>query len=117
MIEKPGANQSVIRSCQVAINFHQAEIRRDPQFLEWTQIVGIPHAMAWLSERNVLDLDPDSDPLFGGVCEHCQEKVGDALELHHFPIPQRAGGRSTPDNLVLLCSECHTKVETWRQPR
>lgn len=42
-----------------------------------------------------------------GKCELCGSKRG--LELHHC-IPYSLGGEDTEDNLILVCSTCHSKL-------
>ena len=42
-----------------------------------------------------------------GKCELCGSKRG--LELHHC-IPYSLGGEDTEDNLILVCSVCHSKL-------
>lgn len=50
------------------------------------------------------------------ACKRCGEDVGPQrdtstrdVEVHHL-IPKSAGGTDHLDNLVTLCSHCHTKV-------
>lgn len=41
------------------------------------------------------------------ICANANDVV---LEKHHI-VPKRFGGRNTSDNLVMLCSNCHTAIE------
>lgn len=44
------------------------------------------------------------------VCYICGNKNRDVLERHHI-VPRRFGGSDDKENLVQLCSNCHTSVE------
>lgn len=44
------------------------------------------------------------------VCYICGNKNRDVLEQHHI-VPRRFGGSDDDENLVQLCSNCHTSVE------
>lgn len=44
------------------------------------------------------------------VCYICGNKNRDVLEQHHI-VPRRFGGGDEDENLVQLCSNCHTSVE------
>lgn len=54
------------------------------------------------------------------TCQNCGKKgvPGQAwynLQIHH-KIPYRAGGEHTPDNLIVLCSDCHKLLDNdWVQ--
>ncbi len=50
----------------------------------------------------------------GYRCEHCGTGKS-RLELHHR-VPEFLGGRFEPDNLVLLCQDCHDRAHA-RPPR
>lgn len=41
----------------------------------------------------------------GKFCQQCGRKP-DRIHGHHIK-PLRLGGQNTPDNLLLLCAECH----------
>jgi len=41
-------------------------------------------------------------------CARCRKKI--ALSVHHI-LPRAYGGTDVPDNLMLLCFECHNAVE------
>ncbi|MET0623934.1 MAG: glycine--tRNA ligase, partial [Pyrinomonadaceae bacterium] len=57
--------------------------------------------------------DTFSDPLVD--CRECKSRLrADKLEVHHIK-PLSEGGTNTPDNLVLLCSNCNSKNLT--EPR
>lgn len=50
----------------------------------------------------------------GHRCEHCgQESV--SLALHH--VHYRTLGSEMPDDIELLCPECHTKADEARRPK
>jgi 5-methylcytosine-specific restriction endonuclease McrA len=40
----------------------------------------------------------------------CRVCEGIGKELHHI-IPFAEGGKTTPDNLILLCKKCHDEIE------
>ena len=44
------------------------------------------------------------------VCYICGNKNRDVLEEHHI-VPRRFGGSDSDENLVQLCSNCHTSLE------
>jgi len=51
-----------------------------------------------------------------GVCQRCGRDVsesdagdGPTAEAHHI-IPKAAGGPDTPENLVILCQDCHRQA-------
>ena len=43
----------------------------------------------------------------GYKCKHCKKHKGKRLEVHHITSSKTGGDR--PENLVLLCKECHDK--------
>ena len=44
------------------------------------------------------------------TCQMCGRKVwGSDSHVHHI-VPLSQGGTTTLDNLILLCSDCHSKV-------
>lgn len=45
----------------------------------------------------------------GMACSICKEDDVTSLECHHIQ-PTSEGGTSTEDNLILLCSSCHSKA-------
>lgn len=44
------------------------------------------------------------------TCYMCGNKNGDVLERHHI-VPRRFGGSDDDENLVDLCSNCHSAIE------
>jgi len=42
-------------------------------------------------------------------CSFCDEAEVSALEIHHI-VTVEAGGSDGPENLVLVCSTCHSKI-------
>lgn len=42
-------------------------------------------------------------------CEWCDERI-DAPEVHHI-VPRSKGGPNEPDNLAVLCPNCHQKAD------
>ena len=50
-------------------------------------------------------------------CQRCGDQVtptdedGPSFEVHHI-IPFSAGGPDTVDNLIVLCSDCHTTAHS-----
>lgn len=58
---------------------------------------------AYIAQRNMID---------GGMCEKCKENIGE--ELHHkvFLRPDNIHNADitlNPENLILLCKDCHFK--------
>ena len=51
----------------------------------------------------------------GNRCEHCGRPATESkLELHHIqPISLRPDLRKDPDNLLLLCQECHRRAHGY----
>jgi hypothetical protein len=48
---------------------------------------------------------------FGYQCQACRkQRPSGLLGLHHI-IPRNEGGTDDPENLILLCFECHNKIE------
>jgi len=48
------------------------------------------------------------------TCQICNKNVGNIRnEVHHI-IPKSKGGSNRPDNLILLCPDCHKKVHTGK---
>jgi 5-methylcytosine-specific restriction endonuclease McrA len=50
----------------------------------------------------------------GNACRHCGATF--RLSVHHI-VPARYGGSDDVDNLVLLCSGCHSRADAsfrWR---
>jgi len=45
----------------------------------------------------------------GYICQYCGNYAKGDLHLHHIR-PVKLGGGHTPDNLIVLCSECHYLV-------
>ena len=48
------------------------------------------------------------DYLQDGHCALC----GSRIKHHHHIVPRHEGGSDTPENIVGLCNECHSKVHT-----
>lgn len=42
-------------------------------------------------------------------CEYCGEEI-DHFEVHHI-TPRSDGGQNDPDNLIVLCPNCHSKAD------
>lgn len=42
-------------------------------------------------------------------CNYCGEDTPEILQLHHIK-PVAEGGSNSPDNLILLCPNCHIKA-------
>lgn len=42
-------------------------------------------------------------------CPFCGEESIDTLEIHHI-LEKSLGGTDTPENLILVCSNCHSKI-------
>ena len=42
-------------------------------------------------------------------CAFCEERDIHALEIHHMRS-REAGGGGGPENLILVCSSCHSKI-------
>ena len=54
-----------------------------------------------------------------GLCEDCREngKIVAGKEVHHLvEISKDWSKRLDPDNLVLLCRECHNKIHNRQSP-
>lgn len=54
-----------------------------------------------------------------GLCEDCREngKIVVGKEVHHLvEISKDWSKRLDPDNLVLLCSDCHNKIHNRQSP-
>ena len=54
-----------------------------------------------------------------GLCEECREngKIVVGKEVHHIiPIEKDWSKRLDPDNLVLLCRDCHNKIHNRQSP-
>jgi len=48
------------------------------------------------------------------TCQICKKKIANIRnEVHHI-IPKSKGGSNRPDNLILLCQDCHKKVHTGK---
>jgi len=48
------------------------------------------------------------------ICQICKKKIANIRnEVHHI-IPKSKGGSNRPDNLILLCQDCHKKVHTGK---
>jgi len=45
----------------------------------------------------------------GSACSFCGERTVSALEVHHIE-PRADGGENEPENLILVCSTCHSKI-------
>lgn len=54
---------------------------------------------------------PQSETLAGESCFICGFANRHALEEHHI-VPRSAGGEDSEQNLVTLCSNCHSAVST-----
>jgi hypothetical protein len=52
--------------------------------------------------------------LRGSRCERCKEETA-SLDLHH--IHYRSLGDEQPEDVELLCRECHTKANNARRPK
>lgn len=48
-----------------------------------------------------------------GCCEACGLYAPYILEAHHVK-PVKEGGKGWPENLIMLCANCHRYVTTWR---
>ena len=48
----------------------------------------------------------------GSQCAFCDEHDVSALEIHHI-IPIEKGGTDYPENLILVCSTCHSKISQY----
>jgi hypothetical protein len=46
----------------------------------------------------------------GSACPFCDESEVSALEVHHID-PRQNGGSNEPENLILTCASCHTKIQ------
>ena len=44
-------------------------------------------------------------------CAFCLEATVGLLDLHHI-IPRRGGGSNQPENLIVVCKNCHARIET-----
>lgn len=42
-------------------------------------------------------------------CQHCQKTGGISLQVHHIQFKSE-GGTDTPENLITLCENCHTRL-------
>jgi len=51
--------------------------------------------------------------LYNNQCYLCKSKEG--LSLHHI-LPRGFAGGTENDNLVLLCKDCHTKINKEKKP-
>lgn len=54
-----------------------------------------------------------------GLCEECREngKIVVGKEVHHLvEISKDWSKRLDPDNLVLLCRDCHNKIHNRQSP-
>lgn len=50
-----------------------------------------------------------------GICPSCGESLFNEEELHlHHVVPRKAGGKDTPDNMVLLHLYCHQQAHSRR---
>ena len=48
---------------------------------------------------------------FRSVCQSCKKKhLKRDLDLHHI-VPRADGGTNEPENLILLCMNCHDLIE------
>ena len=46
-----------------------------------------------------------------GVCQSCFRKLAPSKFSVHHIVPLREGGKDVRSNLILLCLECHDKIE------
>lgn len=44
------------------------------------------------------------------ICDNCKQTFNQPLYIHH-KIPVKEGGESTRENLMVLCWECHQKLD------
>lgn len=51
----------------------------------------------------------------GQQCEWCEERF-DHPHVHHI-TPRREGGPNDPENLIVLCPNCHEKADREAIPR
>jgi 5-methylcytosine-specific restriction endonuclease McrA len=68
----------------------------------WVEMLGLP------VRRVEAELPPPPPPA-RPACEACAE-TSVPLERAHW-VESSKGGRTSPDNIVLLCPNCHTKLD------
>ena len=72
----------------------------------WVEMLGLP-------VRRVEDVAPPTPPA-RPACEACGENSV-PLERAHW-VESSKGGRASPDNIVLLCPNCHTRLDQLCDP-
>jgi len=74
---------------------HSWQYQRGPQY-------GFENVKAYIRDRD------------NYTCQICKKHIANEKnEVHHI-IPRSKGGSDRPDNLILLCQNCHTKVHTGK---
>ena len=74
----------------------------------WVEMLGLP-------VRRIEEDEPAPLPRVRRACEACAENSV-SLERAHWVVASK-GGNASPENIVLLCPNCHTKLDLLCDPK
>jgi len=114
MLEVLLDQQSILRNCDQQLGKQIEIVKNDPNVLDWAKEIGIRYALEWITEVSFGLTEYNEGPSLGGVCSGCKT-VGIPFQIHHHGVPRRDNGEMSVENCLLLCNECHTRIEPSRQ--
>lgn len=109
--ECSGASQQKLRTCPVCEASFTGQKKHCSRSCSNRSRTGIKYdgtrAYDRFTTRNQLKIALAADR--GGVCERCSWPNFGSLQVHHI-VERCQGGTDAPDNLELLCANCHTAI-------
>jgi len=94
--------------CELHLEYNNFDIQKiiNPNIRNWQYSKGLQYGF-----ENIKSYIRNRDNY---TCQICKKKIANIRnEVHHIKFRSN-GGSNRPDNLILLCQECHKKVHTGK---